>query len=448
MKRTAIYCRVSTARQEKEGDSIPAQLDALREYIRQRDDLIPAGEYVDAGISGTKEDRDELQRMLDDVRAGKIDLIICTKLDRLHRSLRNFLNMQSVLEKHNCNWLAIWEPIYDSSTPQGRMIINTMVNLAQFEAENTGSRIRQVFEYKAQQGEILSGKVLYGYQITDKHLTIDPTAAPIVRALFDEYAKNNSLSDAVRLAGELGRMTDIRSMKRLLKNRKYIGEYRGNPNYCPPIIERSVFDAVQIGLARNIKQSQKRTYIFSGLLVCAECGRKMAGTNHATRRNGKEYPLTLYRCNGHYSPMVHCSQSRTISETTIEKSVLKAVKAEVDKITIEQSKPRQKGAQRATAAKEKAIQRKLERLKAAYLNGAIPLDEYKTDREQLTEELTALKASEPRNTAPAVRLDKVFTSDFETVYKALNASERRRLWRSVIKEIRMDDGKNLDIIFL
>lgn len=81
-------------------------------------------------------------------------------------------------------------------------------------------------------------------------------------------------------------------------------------------------------------------------------------------------------------------------------------------------------------------------------NGAIPLDEYKTDRERLTEELTALKASESRQTAPAVRLDKVFASDFETVYTALNASERRRLWRSVIKEIRMDAGKNLDIIFL
>ncbi len=70
------------------------------------------------------------------------------------------------------------------------------------------------------------------------------------------------------------------------------------------------------------------------------------------------------------------------------------------------------------------------------------------DRERLTEELTALKASESRQTAPAVRLDKVFASDFETVYTALNASERRRLWRSVIKEIRMDAGKNLDIIFL
>ena len=448
MIRTALYARVSTNRQAKEGDSIPAQLSALREYVNNNDKCINVGEYIDDGVSGTKNDREELQRLLNDVKEDKIDKIIFVKLDRWFRSIKHYINTQDILEKHNCTWLAIWEPIYDSSTAQGRMIINSMMNIAQFEAENTSSRIRQVFEYKAQQGEILSGKVLFGYQITDKHLTIDPAAAPVVRALFDEYAKNNSLSDAVRLAGELGRITDTRSMKRLLKNRKYIGEYRGNPNYCPPIIERAVFDAVQIGLARNIKQSQKRTYIFSGLLVCAECGRKMAGTNHATRRNGKEYPLTLYRCNGHYSPMVHCSQARTIAETTIENAVLKAVKAEVDKITIEQSKPRQKGAQRATAAKEKAITRKLERLKAAYLNGAIPLDEYKTDREQLTEELTALKASERRQTAPAVRLDKVFTSDFETVYKALNASERRRLWRSVIKEIRMDAGKNLDIIFL
>ena len=343
MKKTAIYCRVSTARQEKEGDSIPAQLDALRDYIRQRDDLIPAGEYIDAGISGTKENRDELQRMLDDVKAGKIDLIIVTKLDRLHRSLRNFLNMQSVLEKNHCNWLAIWEPIYDSSTPQGRMIINTMVNLAQFEAENTGSRIKQVFEYKAAQGEVLSGKILFGYCITDKHLTLDPAAAPIVRAIFKEYAQNNSLADAVRLAGDLGRVTDCRSIKRLLRNRKYMGEFRGNVNYCPAIIDKPTFDAVQIALARNIKQSQKRIYIFSGLLVCSECGRRLSATWHTTSRNGKQYHHILYRCAAHFAPVPKCQQGRTISESSVEKAVLAAVKNEVDKITIEQSKPRQNG---------------------------------------------------------------------------------------------------------
>ena len=89
MKRTAIYLRVSSDKQAKEGDSIPAQRDALRKYIDDRDDLTFAGEYLDDGISGTKADRDELQRLLDDVEAGKIDLIIFTKLDRWFRSVRH-----------------------------------------------------------------------------------------------------------------------------------------------------------------------------------------------------------------------------------------------------------------------------------------------------------------------------------------------------------------------
>lgn len=406
MLRVALYIRVSTNQQAKEGDSIPAQLAALREYVDSHENYLNAGEYIDDGVSGTKNDREELQRLLDDVKNDKIDKIIFVKLDRWFRSIKHYINTQDILEKHNCNWLAIWEPIYDSSTPQGRMIINTMVNLAQFEAENTGSRIKQVFEYKAAQGEVLSGKILFGYCITDKHLALDPAAAPIVRAIFEEYARNNSLADAVRLAGDLGRVTDCRSIKRLLRNRKYMGEFRGNVNYCPAIIDKPTFDAVQIALARNIKQSQKRTYIFSGMLICSECGRRLSGTWHTTSRNGRVYHHVLYRCNAHYSPVPKCSQSGTISESSVEKAVLAAVKNEVDKITIEQSKPRQNGVKRATAAKEKAIARKLERLKTAYLAGAIPLDEYKMDRERLTAELAALKASESRQNVPAVQLDK------------------------------------------
>ena len=294
MKKTAIYIRVSTEEQAREGDSIPAQRTALQKYIREHDDMILAGEYVDEGVSGTKEDRTEFQRMIKDVCAGNINLIIVTKMDRLHRSLRNFLNMQDILAQHKCEWLAIWEPIYDSTTPQGRMIINTMQNLAQFEAENTSSRIRQVFEYKVTQGEVISGRVPFGYCISDKHMVLDPAAAPVVRAIFDEYSRNNSLADAVRLSRDLGRITDCRSIKRLLRNSKYVGEYRGNSAYCPAIIDRATYDSVQLALSRNIKKSQKRVYIFSGLLICTECGRRMSGTWHTTSRNGRQYHQILY----------------------------------------------------------------------------------------------------------------------------------------------------------
>ena len=138
--RAALYMRVSSIVQAKEGDSIPAQKAALEKYAKDKGYVI-YDEYIDDGISGTKEDRDELQRLLKDVELGFIDIILVTKLDRWYRSIRHYLNTQELLEKHNVSWTAIWEPIYDSSTAQGRLIISTMMSIAQYEAENTVERL-------------------------------------------------------------------------------------------------------------------------------------------------------------------------------------------------------------------------------------------------------------------------------------------------------------------
>ena len=181
MKRTAIYIRVSTDEQAKEGDSIPAQREALRKYIDEHEELALADEYVDEGISGRKfQQRDELQRLLDDVRAGKIDLIAFTKLDRWFRSVRHYSSTQDLLDRYHVDWIAIWEPMFGTATPSGRLVVNQMMSIAQYEAENTGSRIRQVFEYKVQQGEVLSGHIPRGYVIQNKHLVPGPDANVII----------------------------------------------------------------------------------------------------------------------------------------------------------------------------------------------------------------------------------------------------------------------------
>ena len=134
--------RVSSDKQAQEGDSLAAQRAALLKHINDRPDLVLAGEYMDDGISGTKySQRDELQRLLDDVAAGKIDLIAFTKLDRWFRSVRHYTATQAILDKYNVGWTAIWEPIYDTTTPQGRLIVNQMMSIAQFEAENTSRLI-------------------------------------------------------------------------------------------------------------------------------------------------------------------------------------------------------------------------------------------------------------------------------------------------------------------
>ena len=123
MVRVGIYCRVSTDQQVRDGDSIQAQLSALRIYAKEHDYEI-AGEYVDDGISGTLlAERDELQKLLDDVKQKKVDLILFTRLDRWFRSIRHYLNTQEVLDKYNVPWRAIWES-FETQTPQGRFMVN------------------------------------------------------------------------------------------------------------------------------------------------------------------------------------------------------------------------------------------------------------------------------------------------------------------------------------
>lgn len=447
MKRAAIYMRVSTQIQAKEGDSIPAQREALHKYIDSRPDLVCVGEFLDDGISGTKYDRDELQKMLSEVENGKIDLIVVTKMDRLHRSLKNFLDMQDILDKHHCNWLAIWEPMYDTSTPQGRMIINTMMNLAQFEAENTGQRIRQVQSYKVTQGNVISGSCPPGYSIENKRL-VPNQDAPKVKELFEHYSISGSLADTMRLVSDDPNFPHSPcAFKHMLKNETYIGKKRDNPDFCEPIISQDLFDDVQRKLSINIKKDQKYAYIFSGLLRCKECGKSMAAFRYYKKRPTKTYRVPGYRCATRYNRGAHsCVNSKVITESVLEKYLLENVRAQIKDMILEyeiEEKPVKDNSNRIAS-----LEKKKDRLKDLYINGLIELDEYKSDREQIESELAALTAYKPRTGPDIDSLKDLLSTDFETLYGTFSAEERRFFWRSIIKEIRFDKDRNYDIIFL
>ena len=197
MKRAALYARVSTE-QQIDKDSIPAQIDALTKYANEHNYEIQ-DIYVDDGVSGTLlNERDELQRLLENVKEGKIDILIFTKLDRYFRSLRHYLNTQEILDKYNVPWIAIWEH-YETQTPQGRLMVSQMLSFAQFEAEQTGQRISQVFNYKKSKHEVLSGKVPFGYKIVDKHMVPDPDKADIARQVFSTYIETGSMCETMKL---------------------------------------------------------------------------------------------------------------------------------------------------------------------------------------------------------------------------------------------------------
>ena len=148
MKRVFLYVRVSTEEQALHGLSIEAQTAALQVWAQTNGHKV-VGVYTDAGVSARKpaSKRPELQRLLGDVRAGKGELIVFTKLDRWFRNIAEYYKVQEVLEKHHVDWRTIHED-YDTSTASGRLKINIMLSVAQDEADRASERIKAINEMK------------------------------------------------------------------------------------------------------------------------------------------------------------------------------------------------------------------------------------------------------------------------------------------------------------
>ena len=439
MIRAAAYLRVSTSIQATEGDSIPAQRDAICKYISDHG-MVCVGEYLDDGISGTRSDRDELQRLLDDVQAGNVDIIIITKLDRLYRSIRHYLNMMDVLDRHGVGWRAIWEQ-YDTTTPQGRLIVNQMMAFAQFEAENTGQRIRQVQAYKVSQGEVVSGSTPAGYRIQDKRLTPSEAAGSVLTA-FRTYSRTGSLNATMRACSGLSGLPRSKpAFKRMLMNETYIGHKRTNDHFCEPIIPEALFEDVQRQLRMNVKKSQRHTYIFSGLIRCAECGCTLGGQTRIKR--GKQ--IRLYRCPKHFNHKpAQCRNTKIITESVLEEQMMAQLRPMIENVVLEFER---KAARKVDHTDQiRILTRKIDRLKDLYVNDLIDIETYKKDKADYEQQLTELSRPAPIRDVSALK--DLLGTDIEDIYWSFSPANKRRFWRGIVKEIRWSADRSFVVDFL
>ena len=361
------------------------------------------------------------------MKEGKIDLILVTKLDRLYRNIRHYLNLQDTLDKHGVNWIAIWETIYDTTTPQGRLIINQMMSIAQFEAEHTAQRIRQVFEYKTSIGEVSSGITPLGYKIVNKRLVPDEYA-DAVRMVFEHYDKTGTLWETQRYAKTIGIDYTAQGIRRLLRNVKYAGEHNGNPDFCPAIVPRPLFDSVQRKLDMNVRYSTRRDYIFTGLIICPGCGRRMSGLmNWTYKKDGEIVKEQAYTCESYR--IGRCSNNAKFKECSIEAYLLTNLEDIVLEYEVRQ-KPQLDNSRQIAA-----LRAKVSRLKTLYLNGLMQLDEYKTDKAQYEAQITALQ-EEHGDVKDLSNVKGLLSGRFVDVYATLTNVEKRYIWRSVIKTIK------------
>jgi len=231
--RCAVYTRKSSEEGlEMEFNSLDAQREACEAYIAsQRGEgwvLVP-DRYDDGGVSGGTLDRPALKRLLADVEAGRIDIVVVYKVDRLSRSLLGFHKLIEMFERRKTTFVSITQS-FNTTDAMGRMHLNIMLTFAQYEREATGERIRDKVAASRKKGIFMGGWAPLGYVVRDRKLIIQPADADRVRAIFQRFVQ---LKSATLLARELvlagatnryGHLLDKGVLYRLLNNRVYIGE--------------------------------------------------------------------------------------------------------------------------------------------------------------------------------------------------------------------------------
>lgn len=288
--RCAIYTRVSSdAGLEQEFNSLDNQREAAEAHIRAQQfegwHLIPT-QYDDGGFSGGSMERPGLQSLLDDVRAGKIDIIVVYKVDRLTRSLADFAKLVELFDAHGVSFVSVTQS-FNTTTSMGRLTLNVLLSFAQFEREVTGERIRDKIAASKKKGIWMGGNVPYGYRVESRKLLIVPEEAVGVRMIFERYLALASVPALVSELRERGFVTRHRKLTSgriiggvpltngplaaILKSRIYLGEisHRGQsfPGEHEPIIDQELFAAVQNTLAANNRRSGEKQRASGALLA-------------------------------------------------------------------------------------------------------------------------------------------------------------------------------------
>lgn len=329
------YTRISTD-ETNLPYSLEAQSDHLAKFLALREGWVLTNQYTDQ-MSGAKLERPHLQRLLADVRAGLIDVVLVYRVDRLSRSLRPLQELIEVFEDHQVAFVSSTEP-FDTSNSMGRMILNILGVFAEFERSVLIDRIKAGNAAKASRSEWVGGAAPYGYRTADgKTLEIVESEAAVVRQVYEMCLKENlggmAIAQRLNNAGHRTRQGAHWAGAKvidMLRRPTYAGwmvhhdqAFKGQHE---AIISQEDFDAVQVIMDEHGKSWQRRSqvaeYKLAGLVRCTLCGASMIGEK-ATGRNNSEY--RYYVCSSRKRTAGTSCASRRINADRLEEAVLTSV---------------------------------------------------------------------------------------------------------------------------
>jgi DNA invertase Pin-like site-specific DNA recombinase len=315
---TRIACAIYTRKSSDEGleqefNSLDAQREACEAFIRSQKHagwVAVQDLYDDGGLSGGTLERPALQRLLADIKAGRVEIVVVYKVDRLTRSLADFAKIVDVLDARGASFVSVTQQ-FNTTTSMGRLTLNMLLSFAQFEREIAGERIRDKIAASKAKGMWMGGTVPLGYDVKDRRLIVNPAEAETVRLIFQRYAELGSVAllqaeldrfgcRSKRREGARGRLAGGRPFSRgvlylILRNRLYRGEvaHKGNvyPGQHEAIVGADLWQIVQDKLAtnrraRSLGLGAETPSLLSGLIFDGD-GKRMTPT-HANKR-GRRY---------------------------------------------------------------------------------------------------------------------------------------------------------------
>ena len=405
--RVALYCRVSTQEQAQHGLSIDAQTAALDEWAK---DKTIVDHYTDLGVSARSpaSKRPELQRMLRDCEAGKIDLIAFTKLDRFFRNVKEYYKVEDILEKTHVAWRAIHED-YETETAAGRLKVNIMLAVAQDEADRTSERIKAVFDRKRERGLRPAGAVAFGLALEDGRL-VPGKDAQVVRDIFAHYIATRS-TNATAMAFRKPPST----LKYLFTNESYLQT---------GVVDQETWEAVQ-RIHKEREQRSVRTdrvYLFSGLLYCPICGHRMT----CTTATG----IVYYRCPQKYTGK--CG-GLYVRETKLEEYLLSHLMPAVEDVNLHIREKQKK------TVDASALKKKRDKLTDLYMEDMIDRNKYETDFRALT-----VQIEEAERQPKQINEEQVMT--VLQAYQTLSPKGKKAFWSNLLTSVTpTEDGYNFTL---
>lgn len=471
--RVAGYIRVSTDEQVKEGYSLDAQRDKLVSFCKSQDWTL-SEIYVEEGKSAKDMNRPELQRLLTDAKAGKYDIVLVYRLDRLTRSVMDLYELLQTFEEYNVKFKSVTE-VYDTTTAMGKLFITIVAALAQWERENLSERVRFGMEELVRNGKWPGGPVPFGYRWDGRTMHIVEEEARILRELRRIYMSGEGFGSTAKILNSRGLFRrgqpwSAQSVWYVLDNPIYAGKIRygekkKNGKYAsrkkenlvdviwadtnfPIIFTWEEYQEHRDRMKRKefFGYSKKREYWFTGVLRCARCGATLIGRPYTNKKkDGTTSPIVFYICSsrslrkGCNLPLLRQSVAEKLIMQYIEK--IKLDHSEISAALKANSKTDIQNEREQLQKELRDIAERRKKWQYMFVEDLISVEDLRErrkeedEREKIIKERLMELQSQEVGTSKNV-MNKLF--ELPDLWHVLDDTDRREMMQTVFKKIVID----------